>query len=48
VTGQAGFERTQGTVVTGIKISEMEAETLTENGVTKIKNPETGKWEILE
>lgn len=33
---------------TGIKISELEAETITENGVTKIKNPETGNWEILE
>ena len=33
---------------TGIKISEFEAETITENGLTKIKNPETGNWEILE
>lgn len=33
---------------TGIKISERGAETITEDGVTKIKNPETGNWEILE
>ena len=33
---------------TGIKISEIEAEIITENGVTKIKNPKTGNWEILE
>jgi hypothetical protein len=33
---------------TGIKISEFEAETIAENGVTKIRNPQTGDWEILE